>query len=659
MALSDIRQPSDLANLSYEQLSELSGEIREFIVESVAKNSGHLGSNLGAVELTLALHRVFESPRDAILWDTGHQAYVHKIVTGRRGGFSNLRQAGGISGYPSREESVHDFIENSHASTVLSYAYGLAVARDAGQTPDRQHIVAVIGDGSLTGGMAYEALNNLGHSQRRVIIVLNDNGRSYAPTISNLTSPINLASAPRALDETNDLPRPQDRITKKLSRALTAIRMNPVYVRRQRKLEKFLNQLPVIGPQAERGLEALKAGIREFLQPTAFFEALGVRYVGPIDGHDQQRLEEAFNAAKLNVEEGPLVIHVITQKGRGYAPAEDDDEKNLHDAPIFDPITGPPKSLPTGYTQAFADAIIKIAEQDARVVAITAAMPGPTGLLPFQSHFPERFIDVGIAEQHAVTAAAGMAMGGMRPVVALYSTFLNRAWDQVVYDVALHRLPVVFCLDRAGITGDDGPSHNGIFDMALLSKVPGMRLFAPSSAQDLTQMLEDAIALTDSGPIAIRYPKGIARVVGEHEIGSGVQARKLHNSAVPNVCVLAIGKMVGAAEQAVEILASRGVEVTLWDVRCCVPADETMIADAARHCVVVTIEDGIRDGGIGMMLADLVTNAEGSVHPRVEVLGLPTKFTAQGKPAAILKQLGFDAESLAETFADLATVKPK
>ena len=286
-------------------------------------------------------------------------------------------------------------------------------------------------------------------------------------------------------------------------------------------------------------------------------------------------------------------------------------------------------------------------------------MPGPTGLLPFQSHFPERFIDVGIAEQHAVTAAAGMAMGGLRPVVALYSTFLNRAWDQVVYDVALHRLPVVFCLDRAGITGDDGPSHNGIFDMALLSKVPGMRLFAPSSAQDLTKMLEDAIALTDTGPVAIRYPKGIARVVGEHEIGSGVQARKLRNSAVPNVCVLAIGKMVGAAEQAAEILASRGVEITLWDVRCCVPADETMIADAARHCVVVTIEDGIRDGGIGMMLADLVTNAEGSVRPRVEVLGLPKKFTAQGKPAAILKQLGFDAESLAETFADLAIVKPK
>ena len=658
MALSDIRQPSDLANLSYEQLAELSGEIREFIVESVAKNSGHLGSNLGAVELTLALHRVFESPRDAILWDTGHQAYVHKIVTGRRGGFSNLRQAGGISGYPSREESVHDFIENSHASTVLSYAYGLAVARDAGQTPDRKHIVAVIGDGSLTGGMAYEALNNLGHSQRRVIIVLNDNGRSYAPTISNLTSRLDSAKAPSAIGQTNDLTRPQDRITKKLSRALTKIRLNPVYVRRQRKLEKFLYQLPIVGPQAGRGLEAFKAGVREFLQPTAFFEALGVRYVGPIDGHNQQELEQAFNAA-ITVDEGPLVIHVITQKGRGYAPAEDDDEKNLHDAPVFDPILGPPKSLPTGYTQAFADAIVKIAEQDSRVVAITAAMPGPTGLLPFQSHFPERFIDVGIAEQHAVTAAAGMAMGGLRPVVALYSTFLNRAWDQVVYDVALHRLPVVFCLDRAGITGDDGPSHNGIFDMALLSKVPGMRLLAPSSAQDLAKMLEDAIALTDTGPVAIRYPKGLARVVGEHEVGSGLHARKLRTSSVPNVCVLAIGKMVGAADQAAEILASRGIEITLWDVRSCVPADEMMISDASKHCVVVTIEDGIRDGGIGMMLADAVTNIQGSVNPRIEVLGLPTKFMTQAKPAVILKQLGLDADSLVETIADLATVKPK
>ena len=659
MALSDIRQPSDLAKLSYEQLAELSAEIRDFIVDSVAKNSGHLGSNLGAVELTLALHRIFESPRDAILWDTGHQAYVHKIVTGRRGGFSSLRQAGGISGYPSREESVHDFIENSHASTVLSYAYGLAVARDQSEKPDHRHIVAVIGDGSLTGGMAYEALNNLGHSKRRVIIVLNDNGRSYAPTISNVTSPLNTGNAPDALDATGELKRPQDRITQLLSRALTDIRLNPVYVRRQRKLEKFISELPVVGPQAERGIEAFKAGVREYLQPTAFFEALGVRYIGPIDGHNQEEIEYALKSASLRVEEGPLVIHVITQKGRGYPPAEDDDEKNLHDAPVFDPITGPPKSVPTGYTQAFADSIIKIAEQDSRVVAITAAMPGPTGLLPFQARFPERFIDVGIAEQHAVTAAAGMAMGGLRPVVALYSTFMNRAWDQIVYDVALHRLPVVFCLDRAGITGDDGPSHNGIFDMALLSKVPGMRLLAPSSSQDLAQMLEDAIGLADTGPIAIRYPKGLARSVGEMEVGKGLQARKLRTSSVPNVCVLAIGKMVSAAEMAVDELAKRGIEITLYDVRSCVPADEKMIADASKHCVVVTIEDGVRDGGVGMMLSDLVTNAEGSVHPRVVVLGLPTRFIQHAKPAAILKQLGLDAESLVDQLADLATIKPK
>ena len=453
------------------ELEQLAAEIREFVVAAVSETGGHLGSNLGAVELTIALHRVFDSPRDAILWDTGHQAYIHKIVTGRRGGFSQLRQAGGISGYPSREESVHDFIENSHASTVLSYAYGLAVARDAGKTPDRRHIVAIIGDGSMTGGMAYEALNNLGHSGKRVIIILNDNGRSYAPTISNLTKG-----------------GPAERVSRKLSNKLTDIRLNPVYVRRQRKFETFLKKLPFIGKQAERGMEAFKAGVREFLQPPAFFEALGVRYIGPIDGHDTKAMEFAFTAAQQRVEEGPIVIHVITQKGRGYSPAEDDDEKHLHDAPVFDPINGPPKSVPTGYTEAFADTIIKLAEQDSRIVAITAAMPGPTGLIQFQEHFPDRFFDVGIAEQHAVTAAAGMAMGGMRPVVALYSTFLNRAWDQVVYDVAMHRLPVIFCLDRAGITGDDGPSHHGVYDMALLSKVPGMRVLAPSSTQDLQQM---------------------------------------------------------------------------------------------------------------------------------------------------------------------------
>ncbi len=633
MVLADIRQPSDLRGLTTAELEQLAAEIRDFVVAAVSETGGHLGSNLGAVELTLALHRVFDSPRDAILWDTGHQAYIHKIVTGRRGGFSQLRQAGGISGYPSREESVHDFIENSHASTVLSYAYGLAVARDAGQTPDRNHIVAVIGDGSMTGGMAYEALNNLGHSSKRVIIVLNDNGRSYAPTISNLSQGA-----------------PGERKTGLLSKTLIGIRINPVYVRRQRKLEKFLKNIPLIGTQAERGMEAFKAGVREFLQPPAFFEALGVRYIGPIDGHDIGAMEHAFSAAEQRVEEGPVVIHVITEKGRGYLPAEDDDEKHLHDAPVFDPINGPPKFVPTGYTEAFADTIVKLAEQDPRIVAITAAMPGPTGLIQFQEHFPDRFFDVGIAEQHAVTAAAGMAMGGMRPVVALYSTFLNRAWDQVVYDVAMHRLPVIFCLDRAGITGDDGPSHHGVYDMALLSKVPGMRVLAPSSTQDLQQMLSDAISLADTGPVAIRYPKGLARNVDENDIGSGLQARKLVDGATKRVCTLAIGKLVGAALEAAETLKASNVDVTVWDVRSCAPLDPAMIADAIQHDVVITAEDGIRDGGIGMTIENTINDTfkatTGHKRPIVQVLGVPTTFVPTAKPQVILHQMGLDAEGI-------------
>ena len=638
MAISDIREPADLRRLSYPQLDELAGEIRDFVVQAVAETGGHLGSNLGAVELTLALHRVFDSPRDAILWDTGHQAYVHKIVTGRQAGFEQLRQANGLSGYPSREESRHDYIENSHASTVLSYAYGMAVARDAGVDPHR-HIVAVIGDGSMTGGMAYEALNNLGHSGKRVIIVLNDNGRSYAPTISNLTAgtttPVEQAPA-----EPPSLP---ERITDKLSHTLTNIRLNPVYVRRQRRLEHFVQNLPYVGPQAEKGVEAFKAAVREFLQPPSFFEALGVRYVGPVDGHDINALEDAFAKAVELSAEGPIVVHVLTQKGRGYSPAEDDDEKHLHDTPVFDPAIGPPPALPSGYTQAFAEAVIKEAEADSRVVAITAAMPGPTGLLPFQARFPGRFFDVGIAEQHAVTGAAGMAMGGLRPIVAIYSTFLSRAWDQVVYDVALHRLPVIFCLDRAGITGDDGPSHHGVYDMALLAKVPGMRVLAPSSLQELQVMLHDAVGLADAGPVVIRYPKGAARQVGEHEVGSGVQARRLREGD-GRVAVLAVGKLVGAAEKAAAALAADGIEATVWDVRCCAPLDAAMIADAARHGAVVTCEDGIRDGGIGMTIADQVHALAPSVP--VEVLGVPTVFIPQAKPDRILASMGLDADGI-------------
>ena len=642
MYLERVRRPADLRDLSYEELNDLAGEIRDFIVSAVSDTGGHLGSNLGAVELTMALHRVFDSPTDAILWDTGHQAYVHKIVTGRQGQFEQLRQQGGLSGYPSREESEHDFVENSHASTILSYAYGMAVARDLG-VDDHRHIVAVLGDGSMTGGMAYEAINNIGHGDKRVIIVLNDNGRSYAPTVSMLSASV------QSRDERANHPSVTDALTEKLSHALTDIRTNPVYVRRQRRLEEFLQHLPVVGHQAGSAMDAFKAGVREFLQPPSFFEALGVRYVGPFDGHNVEEMEHAFhNAIELSAE-GPILVHVLTQKGRGYSPAEDDDEKHLHDAPVFDPIVGPPKAVSTGYTQAFAEAVLKEAEADDRIVALTAAMPGPTGLLPFQERYPDRFFDVGIAEQHAVTGAAGMAMAGLRPVVAIYSTFLNRAWDQVVYDVALHRLPVIFCLDRAGITGPDGASHHGVYDMALLSKVPGMRVLAPSSAQELAQMLHDATTLVDSGPIAIRYPRGAARQVGEHDVGSGLLARRVRSGS--GTCIIAVGKMLETAEKAAEVLAADGVEVTVWDARCCSPLDPAMIADAATHDRLVTIEDGIRDGGIGMAIGDAVCSLHGDTE--LHVLGLPTKFIPHDpKSATILARFGLDVDGLVAAVLD-------
>ena len=641
MWLEQIREPGDLRDLSHEELAALAGEMRDFIVGAVAENAGHLGSNLGVVELTLALHRVFDSPHDALLWDTGHQAYVHKLVTGRQAGFAALRQAGGLSGYPSRAESDHDFVENSHASTILSYAYGLAVARDFGAA-DHRHVVAIIGDGSMTGGMAYEALNNLGHSGKRVIIVLNDNGRSYAPTISNLTAD---RSPPADGPETAPI---ISRIGDALSQFLTDIRLNPVYVRRQRKLEELVRDVPLVGYPAERAVEAVKAAARELLQPPSFFEALGVRYVGPIDGHDFAALEPALrNAVELSAE-GPIVVHVVTQKGRGYPPAEDDDEKHLHDAPVFDPAVGPPKAVPTGYTQTFAETVIKLAEADERIVAITAAMPGPVGLIPFEERFPDRFFDVGIAEQHAVTAAAGMAMGGMRPIVAIYSTFLNRAWDQIVYDVALHRLPVVFCIDRAGITGPDGPSHHGVYDLAMLARVPGMRVFAPSSAQELQVMMADAALLASDGPVAIRYPRGRARQVAEHEVGSGLAGRRLRRAGEPaeTACVIAIGKLVAAAERAAIELGEAGIDVTVWDARCCAPLDAEMLAEAARHRAVITVEDGVVVGGIGSTIASRVGELAPATVTRA--LGTPAQFIAHaGNPDEILATLGLDHAGIA------------
>jgi 1-deoxy-D-xylulose-5-phosphate synthase len=612
MLLEKITGPGDLRELDDAELEQLAGEIRAFIVQSVSVTGGHLGSNLGVVELTLALHRVFESPNDLLLWDTGHQAYVHKILTGRRERFSSLRQANGLSGYPSRAESPHDWVENSHASTILGYAHGLAMALDL-QHEAHRRVVAIIGDGSMTGGMAYEALNNLGHSGRRVLIILNDNGRSYAPTVSRLAA------------------------------GLTRLRLNPSYVKSRDRIQRMLRGVPGIGEHLELGMEGMRAASREVLGSGGFFETLGIRYVGPVDGHDIPTLEDTLRrAAELD---GPILVHVLTQKGRGYKPAEDDDEKCLHDTPVFDPITGPPPSMPAGYTQAFADAIVTAAGADPRIVAITAAMAGPTGLIPFQTRHPDRFVDVGIAEQHAVTAAAGMAMAGLRPVVAIYSTFLTRAFDQVNLDVGLHGLPVVFAVDRAGITGDDGPSHHGVLDMVLLSKVPGMTVFAPSSAQEVEVMLTEALSISD-GPSVVRYPKGPARQVPPEEVGSGLNARLVRRGT--DVCLLGVGKTVEACEEAARVLNQQGVSTTIWDVRVVKPLDPVMIADAATHPLVVTVEDGVRQGGAGTAMADAIASAvDGRPAPPVVVLGVPDRYIAHASPASIHATIGLDGPGIA------------
>jgi 1-deoxy-D-xylulose-5-phosphate synthase len=586
--LATTRSPESLREMGPRELRSLVTEIRRFLVSSVSATGGHLGSNLGVVELTIALHRVFSSPDDAIVWDTGHQAYVHKLVTGRQQGFAGLRQGGGMSGYPNRAESEHDLVENSHASTALSYAYGMAAARRLNRDPRR--VVAVLGDGALTGGVAYEALNNIGVSGANVIIVLNDNGRSYAPTVSRISSAGQFATRGR-------------------------------------------------GTGAETGPSPTRD----------FFEALGIRYFGPVDGHDLEALEQALKRAAGR--RGPVVLHVHTTKGRGYRPAELDEEKRLHDVGPFDPDTG--LALAAGgkrlsYTEAFASAIVREAAARPELVAITAAMPGPTGLIEFRDRYPDRFFDVGIAEQHAVNAAAGMAMGGLRPVVAIYSTFLSRAWDQVYYDVGLHRLPVVFCLDRAGITGDDGPSHHGVLDMMLLTKVPGMTVFAPSSYEELANMLHEALQIT-SGPVALRWPKSEA--CSRHQVGSGLRAHRLR--AGSGVCLIGVGKLVSACEKAAQILAAKGIEATVWDARVATPLDPAMLADALAHDLVVTAEDGIIEGGVGSrIIASLRRAVPAGVGPVAVNCGVPTAYLPHGDAGDILARLGLDGPSLSQVVLD-------
>ena len=581
-------------------LARLAAEIRRLIVATVNRNGGHLGSNLGIVELTISLHRVFESPRDAIVFDTGHQAYPHKLLTGRRRTFDSLRRPGGMSGYPSRVESAHDWIENSHASTALSYAHGLATAfKTRGE--DRR-VVAVVGDGSLTGGMAMEGLNNLGHSNSDVTIILNDNGRSYAPTVS------------------------------KLSESLIKLRASPVYMRRQERIEEIAESVPWVGDMLRRGIDATKMAIRQMWDPPAIFEQLGIHYVGPYNGHEIEELEEVLQKVKLF--DGPTVVHVITQKGRGYKPAEKDPIKNMHDL----------SSIKKGsYTAAFAEHLVELGHRHPELVAVTAAMPDSTGMLPFIDRFPERAFDVGIAEQHAVTMASGMVMGGLRPVLAIYSTFLTRALDQINLDAALHGCPVVFCIDRAGITGDDGASHHGTLDMVLLSKIPGMTIFAPSSYEEIPVMLDTALGIT-YGPIAIRWPKTAAPRVSPSEVGTGLSARRAREGT--DVCLIGIGKMFTAACEAADRLAGEGVSCSVWDPRVAKPLDPVMIGDAVRHDLVVTAEDGLRQGGIGQSIREQVSASKATP---VVVMGIPTVHIPHGKVDEILSDYGLDATGIAST----------
>ena len=627
MILPSIETPADLQGLSYDELHELSGEIREFIISTVKTTGGHLGSNLGVVELTLALHRVFESPKDIFLWDTGHQSYVHKLLTGRRYGFKGLRQRGGLSGYPNRSESEHDWIESSHASTALSYAHGLSVALEQKKElighGGNRHVVALVGAGSLTGGMAYEALNNLGVSNQRVVIVLNDNGRSYAPTIS------------------------------KLSSSLTSLRLNKTYLTLRERLRRLVPRLPRVGKAAYLGIDGFTSVVREMVTPHTFFENLGIRYIGPIDGHNIESLETVLtNAAQWD---GPILVHVLTEKGRGYEPATKDNLK-MHDYKLL-PRLNEEEVPPQSFTQAFSNALIALASADDRIVAITAAMAGPTGLLGFQEQFPKRFFDVGIAEQHAVTAAAGMAMGGLKPVVAVYSTFFSRAFDQAHLDVGLLNLPVVFVFDRAGITGDDGPSHHGLLDIALCLAIPNITIFAPSSGAEVPEML--ATALSMSTPTSIRFPKTLPKPF-DGATGQGLTARKI-TQGDGSLCVLAVGKMAPSSFEALRLMGEEGAKVTLYDVRV-LPPDPLMIDDALGHERIITVEDGTRHGGGGTLMVSAVRNRAQELarpFPMTRILGVPRAFLEHHRPDALLGELGLDPEGLGGAFRRLLHNEPE
>jgi 1-deoxy-D-xylulose-5-phosphate synthase len=609
--LSGVRGPQDVKRMSGEEVDLLAAEIRDFLVAKVSRTGGHLGPNLGVVELTLAMHRVFDSPRDRFLFDTGHQAYVHKMVTGRQEGFDRLRQRGGLSGYPSQAESEHDLIENSHASTALSYADGLAKAYAL--RGEARSVVAVVGDGALTGGMCWEALNNIAAARNPLIIVVNDNGRSYAPTIGGLAD------------------------------HLSALRLNPGYEKVLDVVKDALGSTPLVGRPMYEVLHAVKKGIKDAVAPQAMFEDLGIKYVGPVDGHDLGAVESALRAAKRFG--GPVIVHAVTRKGYGYRPAEEDEADCLHGpSSAFDVETGKLLAAPSvKWTHVFADELVAIADERPDVVGITAAMAEPTGIASLARKYPQRVYDVGIAEQHAATSAAGLALGGLHPVVAVYATFLNRAFDQVLLDVAMHKLPVTFVLDRAGITGPDGPSHYGIWDMSVFGAVPGLRIAAPRDAATLREELREAVAV-DDGPTIIRFPSGAvaADLPALRRIGP---VDVLAESARTDVLLVAVGAFGQLGMEVAARVAEQGYGVTVVDPRWVRPVPPELVALAAGHRLVVTVEDGVRTGGVGDAVAKALRDAQVGVPLRD--LGVPAAWHPHGSRAQILTDLGLTAQDVA------------
>ncbi|ADB74586.1 1-deoxy-D-xylulose-5-phosphate synthase [Geodermatophilus obscurus] len=618
--LRSLRTPDDLKALPAEQLPRLAAEIRDALVTSVARTGGHLGPNLGAVELTIALHRVFASPREPIVFDTGHQSYVHKMLTGRVEDFTRLRQRDGLSGYPSRAESEHDWVENSHASTSLSYADGLAKAFAVRGEP--RPVVAVIGDGALTGGMAWEALNNIAGAQDRpVVIVVNDNGRSYSPTIGGVAD------------------------------ALAGLRLRPGYEQALLQVRQSLHRAPVVGSALYDALHAIKKGLKDVLSPQGMFEDLGLKYVGPVDGHDIRAMESALRRARSFG--GPVIVHAVTTKGFGYPPAETDQIDAWHATGVFDPDSGvSPAVKGRDWTTAFSDELVRIGAERSDVVAITAAMLHPTGLAAFAERFPERTYDVGIAEQHALTSAAGLAMGGLHPVVAVYSTFLNRAFDQLLMDVALHRQPVTVVLDRAGVTGSDGASHNGMWDMSILSVVPGLRLAAPRDEATLREALREAVEVTD-GPSVVRFPKGTPPVdVPSLERRGPVDV--LRRGERPEVLLVAVGSMVPMCLAAAERAADHGIEVTVVDPRWVLPVSDELVALADGFRLVVTVEDGGRAGGVGTTLTQALQDR--GIDVPVRALGLPQQFLQHGSVGQVLADAGLTEQDVARRIAEWTAV---